>query len=201
MKRNILVALGSAIATLLVLLPWLMPATAGQYWIPSPADIRPVVLRNMPHPDPALLTFSIWRTAPFEVAKVFGRSPGCADANSELIEITAKAAIDANLDPAILAATIATESSCNQYAVSSRGAVGRMQIMVRIWSTKFDFGHDVNLFNSADNIRTGATILADSINHYGLQAGIQRYNGVGVGCDSCDGGYAARIMSLAGRRP
>lgn len=194
--RNIILIFGA----LLVTVVGLMPAAASQYLLPSPADIRPIVLRNMPHPNAALLTYSIWRTAPFEVAKVFGRSPGCADASGELIEETAKAAIDTNLDPAILASTIATESSCNQYAVSSRGAIGRMQIMVRIWASKFDFGHDVNLFNSADNIRTGAVILADSINHYGLQAGIQRYNGVGIGCDTCDGGYSTRIMALAGRR-
>jgi hypothetical protein len=69
--------------------------------------------------------------------------------------------------------------------------------MVKIWSAKFDFGHDVNLFNKRDNLHTGAVIEADLINHYGTQAGIQRYNGVGVGCDTCDGGYAVRILALA----
>jgi hypothetical protein len=179
------------------LLAFTIPAVAGHYLLPSPADIRPILLRNMPHPKESLLTYSIWRSAPLDVAKVFGRSPGCADADSDLIEATAKAAIDTNLDPSILAATVATESACNPYAVSSRGAVGLTQIMLRIWSSKFDFGHDVNLFNKYDSLRTGATILADSINRYGTQAGIQRYNGVGVGCDSCDGGYASRILSLA----
>jgi hypothetical protein len=177
-----------------------MPALAGHYLLPSPADVRPILLRNMPHPKESLLTYSIWRSAPLEIAKVFGRSPGCADADSDLIEATAKAAIDTNLDPAILAATVATESSCNPFAVSSRGAVGLTQVMIRIWSSKFDFGHDVNLFNKYDSLRTGAAILADSINRYGTQAGIQRYNGVGVGCDTCDGGYATRILALAGRR-
>jgi soluble lytic murein transglycosylase-like protein len=176
------------------------PARANHYLLPSPADLRPILLRNMPHPKESLLTYSIWRTAPLDVAKVFGRSPGCADADSDLIEATAKAAVNANLDPSILAATVATESGCNPYAVSSRGAVGLTQIMPRIWASKFDFSHDVNLFNQSDSLRTGAAIMADSINHYGVQAGIQRYNGVGVGCDTCDGGYATRILALAGKR-
>ncbi len=170
---------------------------ADRFFMPSPADIRPIVLRNLPHATQAMLVFSIWRTAPLEVAKVYGRAPGCTDADPELIEMTAKAAIETNLDPAILAATVATESSCNPYAVSSRGAVGLTQIMLKIWSSKFDFGHDVNLFNKRDSLHTGAVILADSINRYGTQAGLQRYNGVGVGCDTCDGGYATRILALA----
>ena len=170
------------------------------YALASPADIRPLLARGMVHPPAFAFAYSIWRTAPLDVAKVFGRSPGCADASSELIEMTAKAAVETNLDPAIFAATVATESSCNQYAVSSRGAVGYSQLMVKIWSAKFDFGGTVNLFNPYDNLHTGASIMADSINHYGTQAGIQRYNGVGVGCDTCDGGYSTRILSLAGRR-
>ena len=188
------------IAILLALLLPLLgftPAVADRYFLPSPADVQPIVLRNMPHSTSAMLVFSIWRTAPLEVAKVFGRAPGCADADSELIEMTAKAAIETNLDPAILAATVATESSCNPYAVSSRGAVGYTQIMVKIWSVKFDFGHEVNLFNKRDNLHTGAVIMAGLINQYGTQAGIQRYNGVGVGCDSCDSGYSSRILALA----
>jgi hypothetical protein len=154
----------------------------------------------MPHPDPKLLTFSIWRTAPLEVAKVFGRASGCADADSELIELVAAAAVKSNLDPAILAATVATESSCNPFAVSSRGAVGLTQIMPRIWSTKFDFSQSVNLFNKSDNLHTGAVIMSQLINDHGAARGIQLYNGAGIGCESCDGGYSSKILALAGRR-
>lgn len=164
------------------------------------AQMQMMFAKQRPVPPTLAFKYSIWRTAPLEVAKVFGRAPGCADADSEMIEMTAKAAVTANLDPAILAATVATESACNPYAVSSRGAVGLTQIMPRIWSSKFDFSHDVNLFNKYDSLHTGAIIMAESINQYGTQAGIQRYNGTGVGCDTCDGGYAARILALAGRR-
>jgi len=203
MKRTFTIATISVVITLAILLPLvgLMPASASQYLLPSPADIRPIVLRNMPHPNPALLTYSIWRTAPFEVAKVFGRSPGCADADGELIEETAKAAIDTNLDPAILAATIATESGCNPFTVSSKGAIGIMQIMPKVWLSKYDFAGSVNLFNRIDNLRVGAQIEAGLINQWGLAGGLRHYNGMGTASDSFDTNYTAKIMGLAGRRP
>jgi len=57
--------------------------------------------RLLPHPPEAALTFSIWRTAPIQVALVFGRASwtACSDADPELVEITAEAAIRAGLDP------------------------------------------------------------------------------------------------------
>lgn len=192
MRNRIIIC--SAIALIFLAIT---PVVSMTFQQPSPANIRPVLLRNMPHPNPALLTFSIWRTAPLEVAKVYGRSPGCSDADAEMINTTAKAAIETNVDPAILAALVATESSCNPYAVSSRGAVGLTQIMLKVWSSKFDFGHDVNLFNRYDSLHTGALILADNISHYGTQAGIRRYNGTGTDCLACDDQYTNKILALA----
>lgn len=196
MKRNIVIGTGSALLTLLALLPLILSGAP----TPNMAMELEFVLakqgrmQQLPAKWDAL---SVWHTAPLEVAKVFGRAQGCTDADTELIEMTARAAIEADLEPAIAAATVATESACNQYAVSGRGAIGLMQIMPRIWKDRFDFAGNVNLFNKRDNIQAGAMILASLIDHYGTQSGIQRYNGAGVGCDSCDGGYAVRILALA----
>jgi hypothetical protein len=144
--------------------------------------------------------FSIFRTAPLQVAMVFGRTPGCEHADSDLIESTAKAAIEAGLDPSIFASTVGVESGCNQFAVSSKGAIGIMQIMPGVWKTKYDFAGNVNLFNRNDNLRVGAQIEAGLISQYGVDGGVRRYNGLGTGCETCDAGYVSKILSLAGRR-
>jgi hypothetical protein len=160
----------------------------------------PIFMVTTPKPPAQAFIYSIFRTAPLEVAKVFGRAQGCSDASAELIESTARAAIDAGLDPAIAAATVGVESGCNQFAVSSRGAIGIMQIEVKVWHNQFDFAGNVNLFNRDDNLRVGTKIESELIAQYGMAAGIQRYNGLGVDCASCDSGYVSKILTLAGRR-
>jgi len=137
--------------------------------------------------------------APIEVALVFGRSVGCTDADPLLIATVAREAVNAGLPPKVLASTIAVESQCNPYAISSKGAVGLTQVQVKTWKTSFDFGK-VNLFNPADNIHIGARIMAGLVKEHGLSRGVQLYNGAGVGCDTCDGGYSNRVIALAGGR-
>lgn len=134
--------------------------------------------------------------APLQVALVFGRAPGCSDASSDLINLVASEAVSQGVAPKVLAATIAQESQCNSLAVSSRGAIGLMQIMPRIWNSTFDFSK-VNLFNPRDNIRVGTKIMAGLVKHNGLQRGVQLYNGAGVGCETCDGQYAHKVLILA----
>lgn len=137
--------------------------------------------------------------APLEVALVFGRAKGCENADPELINLVAKEAVNAGLRPKILAATIAVESQCTQYAISSRGAIGFTQVMPRVWRTRFDFADEYNLLNARDNIHVGATIMAGLIREYGLVNGVQRYNGLGVGCDTCDAGYSSHVLALVGK--
>ena len=75
-----------------------------------------------------------------------------------------------------------------------------MQIMVKIHAQEFDFSGNVNLFNREDNLRAGAKILSTLIKQYGTVSGIQHYNGMGQGCDSCDADYASKILLLAGKQ-
>ena len=164
-----------------------------------PLALERVLAHNVPKP-PAL-HYSIWRTAPLTVAEVFGRAQGCADASPDLIEMTARAALRASLDPAIAAATVAVESSCNNYAISSRGAVGLMQVRPQIWSSHYDFSGTVNLFNEEDNVRVGAEIMAALIQQHGTAQGVQLYNGAGTNCGvDCDSQYTSKILSLAHRQ-
>jgi hypothetical protein len=161
--------------------------------------VQTVIAKQIPQPPAKAFAYSIFRTAPLEVAKVFGRTQGCADADAELIESTARAAIDAGLDPAILAATIGVESGCNPFAISGRGAVGLTQVVPHIWKETYNFELTYNLLNPKDNLHVGAAILSNLINQYGVLNGLHRYNGLGQDCPSCDAGYADKITRLVGR--
>jgi hypothetical protein len=151
-------------------------------------------------PVPPKLEYSIFRTGGLEVAKVFGRTQGCYEADAELIEEVNSAATRTGLDPKIVAATVAVESGCNQLAISSRGAVGLMQIRPAIWCEKYDCTKTYNFLNRHDNVQVGVFILSDLVNQYGIQEGVRRYQGIGRGCETCDDLYAEKILKLAGRK-
>ncbi len=170
----------------------------GAYGLPARSQSEQVVLRF--RPTAPKIEYTDLRTGPLEVAKVFGRSAGCSDADAELIEITNIAAIRAGLDPRLVAATIAVESNCNNFAVSSRGALGLMQIMPKIWKDKYDFQSKYNLLNLYDNVQVGSEILSGLVQQYGVTEGIKRYQGLGIGCETCDGQYTEKILRLAGRK-
>ena len=183
-----------ALAILFITLSFLIPvhSSTSEYEFP-------VYAAQAPKPPATAYEFGIYHNGPFEVAKVFGRSQGCANADGDLIQYTSDASIRAGVDPRIVASVIAVESGCNQFAVSSRGALGLMQVEAGIWKTKFDFGGDVNLLNRRDNIKTGSIILAQLIAVYGTMDGIRRYNGTGVGCETCDAGYTSKVIAMVGR--
>ena len=81
------------------------------------------------------------------VAKIFGRSTGCQNAPVDLIRQVANAADNHHLPAQLVASIVAQESQCHSDAVSSKGAVGLMQVRVSVWSKNFDFGNKDNLFN------------------------------------------------------
>lgn len=134
--------------------------------------------------------------AALDVARVFGRAPGCTEADPKLITAVAVESINDGLDPRIFAALVATESACDPLAISHSGAVGLTQINVKIWKAKFDFSA-INLLNQNDSLHTGGPILADMIKQFGLNSGLRHYNGMGEGCPTCDDTYVPRIIALA----
>ena len=153
-------------------------------------------IQSRPVPDAAAMTYSALRSESFEVAKVFGRASGCQDATPEFINQVTTDAVGSGLDPRIAASTIAVESACNPMAISSKGAVGYMQVRPTVWKSGYDFSK-VNLLNPSDNLRVGIEILAGLVSQYGLADGLHRYNGTGVGCKTCDADYVPRILALA----
>lgn len=185
-------------------IPWILiaaVAVTGFIWsaymiAPKPPVIvsAPPVVREI---QSEILTKQY--VAALDVARVFGRSQGCENVDPQVISDVATEAVNDELDPRVLAATMAVESACDPLAVSKSGAVGWLQVMPKVWKTKFDFSK-VNLFNPNDNLHVGAMILKGFIKQYGLQAGVRHYNGMGTASDAYDGAYVPKILALAGRR-
>ncbi|BBL25532.1 MULTISPECIES: lytic transglycosylase domain-containing protein [Comamonas] len=110
------------------------------------------------------------------------------------------------LDPTLILAIMAIESSFNPFAQSSVGAQGLMQVMTRVHTDKYEhFGGQLAAFDPVSNLRVGVKVLKECIARAGsLEGGLRYY--VGAANLPNDGGYAskvlaehARIRQIAGR--
>lgn len=103
------------------------------------------------------------------------------------------------VDPMLILAVTAIESSLNPFAQSPVGAQGLMQIMTRVHSEKFVMhGGDHAALDPIANLQVGAEILKDLIRRGGsVERGLQLYVGAGNLAD--DGGYAVRVLGEMGR--
>jgi soluble lytic murein transglycosylase-like protein len=103
------------------------------------------------------------------------------------------------LDPLLILAVTAIESSMNPFAESVVGAQGLMQVMTRVHADKFEAhgGEDAALDPIA-NIKVGSAILSELIRRGGsVERGLQLYVGAGNMVD--DGGYGVRVLAEHGR--
>ena len=100
-----------------------------------------------------------------------------------------------NLEPTLILAVAAIESSFNPFAQSHAGAQGLMQVMTRVHTDKYAyFGGDYAAFDPRSNLRVGVRILREYMDRTGsLQSGLKWY--VGAANLSSDGGYAARVLA------
>jgi len=99
------------------------------------------------------------------------------------------------LDPTLILAVMAVESSFNPFAQSPVGAQGLMQVMTRVHDDKYEaFGGTRAAFDPVANLRVGVQVLKECIARAGgsLEAGLRYYVGAAVSGD--DGGYAARVL-------
>jgi soluble lytic murein transglycosylase-like protein len=101
----------------------------------------------------------------------------------------------AGLDPTLILAIVAVESSFNPFAQSPVGAQGLMQVMTRVHDDKYDaFGGTHAAFDPITNLRVGVQVLKECIRRAGsVQEGLRHY--VGAALHDSDGGYAARVLS------
>lgn len=111
------------------------------------------------------------------------------------------------LDPSLLLAVMAVESSFNPFAQSSVGAQGLMQVMTRVHTDKYaGFGGKLAAFDPVTNLRVGAQVLSEYVRLSGsVEGGLRLY----VGAVSSDGSdyidkvlaETQRIQSVALGRP
>ncbi len=101
----------------------------------------------------------------------------------------------AGLDPTLILAIMAIESSFNPFAQSPVGAQGLMQVMTRVHNEKYEvFGGKLTAFDPVTNLRVGVQVLKECIARAGsLEAGLKFY--VGSGNMDDDGGYAAKVLA------
>ena len=100
----------------------------------------------------------------------------------------------AGLDPTLILAIMAVESSFNPFAQSTVGAQGLMQVMTRVHDEKYEaFGGTRAAFDPISNLRVGVQVLKECIARAGsVQDGLRFY--VGAALQDGDGGYASRVM-------
>ena len=99
------------------------------------------------------------------------------------------------LDPMLILAIMAVESSFNPFAQSNVGAQGLMQVMTRVHGEKYEgAGGTLAAFDPVTNMRVGVKVLQECIERAGsLEGGLRYY--VGAANLPSDGGYAAKVMA------
>lgn len=97
------------------------------------------------------------------------------------------------LDPTLILAVMAVESSFNPFAQSPVGAQGLMQVMTKVHDDKYEaFGGSHAAFDPVTNLRVGVQVLKECIARAGsLEAGLRFYVGA---ANSDDGGYATKVL-------
>lgn len=113
------------------------------------------------------------------------------------------------LDPTLILAIMAVESSFNPFAQSQVGAQGLMQVMTRVHGEKYESaGGTLTAFDPVTNMRVGVKVLQECIARAGsLEGGLKFY--VGAANLPDDGGYASKVLAeharlqqvIAGRTP
>jgi Transglycosylase SLT domain len=114
---------------------------------------------------------------------------------SRLVQEAWESGRRAGLDPTLILAVMAVESSFNPFAQSSVGAQGLMQVMTRVHDEKYErYGGVRAAFDPVTNLRVGVQVLKECIARAGsLEAGLKYY--VGAANLSDDGGYVVKVLA------
>ena len=102
------------------------------------------------------------------------------------------------VDPTLILAIMAIESSFNPFAQSPVGAQGLMQVMTRVHDDKYErYGGVLAAFDPVANLKVGVQVLKDCIARAGsVEAGLRYY--VGAGNQADDNGYASKVLAEQG---
>jgi len=101
----------------------------------------------------------------------------------------------ARVEPTLILAIMAIESSFNPFAQSAVGAQGLMQVMTRVHDDKYEaFGGNLAAFDPITNLRVGVQVLKECIQRAGsVQEGLRYY--VGAANLPDDAGYTGRVLA------
>jgi len=156
------------------------------------ADLsEPRAIRRATATDPSELTRQQAKVAHW-IARRYRVAP---EPISRLVKEAWSVGERSGIDPTLLLAVMAIESSFNPFAQSTVGAQGLMQVMTHIHDDKYvRFGGNHAAFDPVTNLRVGAMVLRECIARAGsLEGGLRYY--VGAANLPSDGGYAAKVLA------
>ena len=102
----------------------------------------------------------------------------------------------AQIEPSLIMAVVAIESSFNPFAQSPMGAQGLMQVMTRVHDDKYRvFGGTLAAFDPVSNLRVGVQILRDCATRFGgVTHGLRCYVGA-THPEVTDNGYVQKVLA------
>lgn len=115
---------------------------------------------------------------------------------AEIVEQAFISGKNHDVDPLLILAVIATESSFDPKAGSSVGAKGLMQVHAKVHAKRFkEFGGLKAVHEVEAGIEVGTQILKEYLNKTGSLKGALKYY-VGAAKHSHDGGYSRKVLSM-----
>ena len=169
-------------------------------WLQSRQPVEVVAVESTPEPEPSERAMAInLKDLPKEqaaVAKWLSKKYSVAPEPVGLLVAEAySTGSRVKLDPTLILAVMAIESSFNPFAQSPVGAQGLMQVMTRIHTDKYQHvGGQLAAFDPVTNLRVGVRVLQECIARAGsLEGGLRYY--VGAANLPSDGGYAAKVLA------
>jgi len=171
-------------------------------WLQARQEAREPAREGLPEPEPdavARATAADPKALPRQQAAVAQwlarRYKVAPEPVSRLVQEAWAVGHRMGLDPTLILAIMAVESSFNPFAQSPVGAQGLMQVMTRVHDEKYvAFGGNHAAFDPVANLRVGVQVLKECIARAGgLEAGLRFY--VGAGNSSEDGGYVGKVLN------
>lgn len=158
---------------------------------PEVTDLEPTAIdrttaaspHELPRPQAAV---AFWLSKKYRVA---------AEPLSVLVSEAYQLGKRTKLDPTLILAIMAVESSFNPFAQSHVGAQGLMQVMTRVHGDKYESaGGTLTAFDPVTNMRVGVKVLQECIARAGsVEGGLRHY--VGAANLPADGGYAGKVLA------
>ncbi|MDR0933825.1 MAG: transglycosylase SLT domain-containing protein [Burkholderiaceae bacterium] len=168
----------------------LIRLTQAGYWV-SPTTITASITRQE---EEDAFTFNP-QEMQWLVDWISKRYPVDSESTELFVSAAYLAAHEMGLDPHLILAVMAVESSFNPEAESPVGAQGLMQVMTKVHSRRFEPHGGVEVAKDPIiNIRVGAAILKEYVSRGGsVRNGLKSY--VGAAAYSHDFGYGEKVLA------